>query len=311
MMGLILASTASAATWVVDAYGGGDVLTVAEGAALLANGDTLEIREGTYDVEDVYTLAENVSVIGDGWERTILDGSNAKSMVLAVNAGAYIEGLTVRNSMGFGLIANDAIISSCAVLSNANGGIFSYSVSIFNSILALNLTGIQFEYTSSDISVENSLLIDNSDLAVGFVYHGYLEACQEYRFHHNLFIGSSVGLGPGDPSASCHGGTGATLIATNNIFLGMPTSWGNDYAWTAIFSNNVIGASTVEDCIWAGSDVTCTDNLVADPDFVTWSDDGDWTNDDFHLLFGSAGIDHGVSGVPGQPLPEAQLLPAP
>lgn len=76
----------------------------------------------------------------------------------------------------------------------------------------------------------------------------------------------------------------------------MPTSWGNDYAWTAIFSNNVIVASTVEDCIWAGSDVTCTDNLVADPDFVTWSDDGDWTNDDFHLLFGSAGIDHGVSG---------------
>ena len=71
---LLLVATTVAATIVVDQSGGGDALTIADGMALLADGDTLPLRAGTYYDEWSVTPVDNLTIMGEGSDITVWDG---------------------------------------------------------------------------------------------------------------------------------------------------------------------------------------------------------------------------------------------
>ena len=110
----ILLMRAHATTWVVDPSGAGDALTITDGVALAADGDTVEIRAGTYYESDVYSSSENLTIRGDGAETTILDGSLSPGMTaLGLHATTALEGLTIQNHLGgltlFATTSTDAV----------------------------------------------------------------------------------------------------------------------------------------------------------------------------------------------------------
>ena len=70
MLLLTLLHVAEARTWTVDGAGGGDAVTVAEGVALLSDGDTLQVNAGTYEVLNVVMTTSNVRIVGAGPEAT-------------------------------------------------------------------------------------------------------------------------------------------------------------------------------------------------------------------------------------------------
>lgn len=285
---------ARGATWVVDPAGGGDATTIAEGVALLSEGDTLEVRAGTYHEADIVVPLDGVSIVGDGWETTVIDASAATHYGISMGYASIIDGITVSGADMYGVGGLDLIVSNCALVDNIYG-IWSDigSLAVYNSVIVGGGNGIGFQYSLTELTVENSLFIDNSNRAVNSSWR-LTRTCSPYNIHHNLFVGSGIAYMEGQ----CEDGSHSTLNLTNNIFISVDIPWQGSAYWDAVISNNLLSTdSTMGECTWSDSTVTCADNLQADPDFVAWSDDGDWTNDDFHLLGGSAGVDHGVSGV--------------
>jgi len=101
---LLVCSTAMAATYVVDADGGGDATTLLGGMTLAASGDTVVVAPGTYSGtanreidftgRDIHLTSQN------GPSVTIIDCESAgRAFTLAAGEGpgAVITGLTVRN----------------------------------------------------------------------------------------------------------------------------------------------------------------------------------------------------------------------
>lgn len=93
--------SAAAATWVVDAGGGGHATTVNGGLALSAFGDTVLVRAGTY-YETVLMLDGRVLRSQFGPASTILDGSGAGPVLRCdgVGSATVIEGFTLTHAVG-------------------------------------------------------------------------------------------------------------------------------------------------------------------------------------------------------------------
>ncbi|MSP54042.1 MAG: hypothetical protein EXR69_00300 [Myxococcales bacterium] len=73
----MLLSSAAATIWVVDPDGGGDATTLADGFALLSDGDTLEVRAGVCAEAGLSSQATDIRIVGAGAGQTILDGTTA------------------------------------------------------------------------------------------------------------------------------------------------------------------------------------------------------------------------------------------
>jgi hypothetical protein len=73
------------------------------------------------------------------------------------------------------------------------------------------------------------------------------------------------------------------------------TALANSYGTTTTFAWNLVAGHSTN---WAGAQTTPPATTIsAAPTFVGASDDGDWSNDDFHLQAGSAGVDAGDPDV--------------
>jgi hypothetical protein len=110
-----LAFTASvhAATWCVDQHGkAGCLSTISAAVSAAAQGDTIQVDEGTY-TEDV-VIGLQLSLIGQDRENTIIDASGLPNGIYVDgldNPGltqVVINGFTVKNANFEGILVNDA-----------------------------------------------------------------------------------------------------------------------------------------------------------------------------------------------------------
>ncbi|MFP4395828.1 MAG: CAP domain-containing protein [Anaerolineales bacterium] len=75
----------------------GEYATLEEAMAAAQSGDTIQVAAGTYN-ESGLSLRAGVSLVGAGWETTIIDGAGVTGTVLAAGADTLIENVTIRGS---------------------------------------------------------------------------------------------------------------------------------------------------------------------------------------------------------------------
>ncbi len=315
MLTLTILGLAQAATWTVDPAGGGDATTVAEGVALLTDGDTLRIAAGTYDVVGVRVDAANVTFEGAGRDSTIFDGSSisdssADHGLAVVGANVEIRSLTLRNygtpGTGNGTalsIGKSGIVSNCAFWHNSTGVILGYSeaeeTTIVDTMFAQNGFGIFILEDFDVLRIEGSTFQDNdTGLEYSMLTHNTM-LFNRLSIINNTFVndGQSIVFG-GNATESRTSDRTYILEIVNNVFSGAGDRWWlTPVSWlpeVATIRNNVYAPTTTAN-VWDMA-FTYTDNQEADAVFLSHSDDGDWTNDDLRLAEGSPGIDAGVTG---------------
>ena len=301
---LLSAPTALSTTIVVDQTGSGDALNIDDGLGLVADGDTLLIRAGTYHESELIQTVDNLTIMGEGADLTVMDGAEAEYYVLTIWGNVTISDMGFRNGPEMISYIADCDDGSCvAVVERCifEGGGEAVVVCddyetfyLLDSLFWGNENGItNWLYAVSDMHIENNVFIEN-DYAVQLeIYQPDYDGTQ-HEVVHNAFIGNFVGVQRGWGG---HSGGAAAINILNNIF------YSGDYAYifykpdiATAFAHNLIGSGIAELYWKNGYEITNTsDNLEADPLFVDFSDDGDWTNDDLHLLPGSPGIDIGYS----------------
>ncbi len=326
MLILTLLSLAEAATFTVDPAGGGDATTIAEGVALLSEGDTLSIAAGTYAAYNIQISAPGVTIEGAGWERTIFDGALGSEEELASGLAITTDGVTVRG-IGFRNYLSDstyrygvavdgvATIADCAFIRNFSGVLLARGAvygspsrtSIVNTLFTDNTEAAIFTTEHIDVlHVESSVFINNER---GVYFRQQTNGgFNEITIVNNTFVGTSemgaISIGWNTYGFSPDHAYQTSIV--NNLFAGGLVRWDlslGDYSGASTeVLNNVYAPTTTarvdegEQIIVEDYDYTESDNLEAEPTFVAWTDDGDWTNDDLRLVAGSAGIDAGAEG---------------
>lgn len=74
----------------------GDYATIAQALAVAHTGDTVQVAAGTY-AESGLGVPVGVSLVGAGWQSTIISGSGS-GVVVYPSSGAWVEGFTIRGS---------------------------------------------------------------------------------------------------------------------------------------------------------------------------------------------------------------------
>ncbi len=113
---------------------GGSVPTLAAAGALVKAGDTVVIHEGVYaalaaPVDTHWKASEGEAVtIDGGWKgKRMADDSGPPAVSL--KAGATLEGVTIRNSLGSGVVLNDnAALINCRVERSYGNGVTLWKV---------------------------------------------------------------------------------------------------------------------------------------------------------------------------------------
>ena len=294
---LLLLSATFAATIVVDQSGTGDATTIADGVALMADGDALDVAAGVYVANNVdLSNLNNIAIHGQGQDITFVGSDTHGSYCFLLSGDSTVTNITFENwSGGSGALACDGDEGDYILIEDCS---FDDALVMFYGHSNTDVVGCSF----------------NGGYAL--IYNHYAD----YHFENNLFLGCEYGIRSGYYRAWV-----STLEVVNNIFVGNEVGVGvtedgdwitttiinnvfedTDYAWwiTGNYDDydeiayNLIGTDMVEPG-WIspyGDPVDEHDNLIADPLFVDFSDDGDWTNDDLRPAWGSPAIDLGGLG---------------
>ena len=293
--------------------GGGDAVTVAEGVALLSDGDTLQVNAGTYEVLNVVMTTSNVRIVGAGPEATTfvqpaVSDADHYSAFQFLGACAAVEGIsfegyadghasgtyTLVTSGGLDVIncrfQNDGV----AIYVNAGSNV---PVTVIGSTFVGNFFGVYIPDTVDTLIVENNVFIDNERGVAFYAMYtwGYFNLIS---IVHNTFVGGTVGATIGNTTRGYDEAWTYEVTLANNAFAGVEYPWTIDIAsFDPAFGevrNNVTSPGAI--ALTDEPALVFSDNLEADVSFVAWSDDGDWSNDDLHLVAGSAAIDVGADG---------------
>jgi hypothetical protein len=287
-----------AATYTVDPGGNGDATTVEEGFSLLEDGDTLYIEPGIYYETGLYLPAEETTIQGAGPDLTVFDGSMDETLFFWVPKGSVVSGISFEGAAGLYTSAlqldgdpeSTTVIENCAFIGN------SYALSldgggntrVVDTRFVSNGYAVYLWYGARSVSLENNLFLDT---AGGVLERSWQDdaTCTLLEAHHNTIVGGTLGF---DPDVCMEWEAGVANI-TNNVFAGLDgPPWSLFETYSGVVANNLIDPGV--SAVGSGPGMSESDNLVAEVGFVAWSDDGDWSNDDFRLSPESAGIDLGT-----------------
>ena len=302
---LMLLGIAHAATIVLDAGGGGDSIDLEDASLLLDDGDTLEIRAGTYQFDRVDFLQQDLTIIGDGADVVIFDGSlSIESIGLTFSRRIEASGFTITGFTGAELLyiddgdGDEIYLHDIDFVDNETYMLYmspTHDVTI--RIVRIRALGGD-QYIAFWPNFRGELWIEESVFAVDrspiCICADYGHNGSQFTFVHNTFFGASAyGI-----DASLTGSGSFELYAYNNLFAG-----GTYYPWyTSVqvggeISHNLLSTDLVYGGWVDGPDMLVTDNLTGDPAFLQASADFDWTNDDLRLGATSDAIDLGIEGV--------------
>jgi len=232
--------------------------TAQEGVNFSGPGDIVYVAAGTY-VENVL-IKKSISLIGDGADVTIIDGSgSAQPAVCMTLAGGIIEEFHIRNGTDAGIQCEQSLLSIREnIISNTSSG-----------------HGIEID-TGSSVTIENNIIYDN-DLH-GIDFQGVAATIM------NNTIVSNKGDGIG-----CTSGDGV-MIENNIIVSNGEYGISCDQSPEPQISYNDVWDNTIGD--YSGCSPG-TGDISGNPLFE------DSVIYDFHITTGSPCIDAGTSdGVP-------------
>lgn len=332
---VLLFAAADGATLVVDATGGGDFTRVSDALWSCSAGDTVVIRPGTYapsttGEELPFYFGTGIVVEGDGAGSTILSAEGDPSFGTVVNPGLAISGLTLTEASDSALSVEGGDITIRDCIFEGNRGVLagaivisSGSAWVFDTVFRSNssddeysgsasisaspspddaygeATRCQFEDDVMDeqkgISVDR---LDSSFVVGGAVYAGTIVNSLLVGLHEFSSSGCIWVQGGWFENNTVVGCSGATAVVTayarNNIVafnqgMGLESS---GYATSNLLWENAGGD-------WRGTDWTGTlNNFSGDPQFRDFTDDGDWSSDDFRLETGSPAVDAACADYP-------------
>ena len=268
----------------------------------MADGDTLLIRAGEYAGDWVdFRELDGITIQGEGMGNSIVTVGETEDMGFLVDHGVNIADLSFvglrsgTDAVEIGLTESTCVIERCLFEGFQNG----IWLTFVNDVQIESCTFVDCENAIQPYSFgglfrfQNNLLLGNGS-GCGIAGGVYM-ATGTIEIVHNTFVGNHVGVWVGEDWDE------STVTIANNVFASGTYSWAitensDDYDEIA---NNLV-ATTITDGAYDEDrnkvDPWEHDTLVADPLFVEFSDDGDWTNDDFRLLAGSPGVDHGATG---------------
>ena len=234
-----------------------DYPTIAEGLTVAQGGDTVQVAPGIYQ-EGPLHIPSGVSLVGAGWETTIIDGNGA-SVVIYAGPGSMVEGFTIRGSgssywdagvwVGSGLVT----VRDNRITGNSQG-VVAYCWDPATCAVELTLEGNVVDGNSSNginsnegpvFYVRNNTVVNNE--GAGVILNNSASLAEN-----NIAVGNSRGL---------VNSTGAT-VRYNDV-------WGNEWG---DYSPGDPGEG----------------GLSMDPMFR------DATNGDYRLHSGSPAIGHGT-----------------
>lgn len=234
--------------------------------------ETIQVLLGTY--HENLTINKPLFLQGSGVLFTIIEGENFAPTIslesLQTGPPIGINGFTITG--GYGIYSG--INNNCAVNINHN-------------IIRTNRYGISMETWGGgdDWRIYNNIIVGNEggDFAGGI----------SFRLSGTLILENNVIVGN---SANIFGGgifldnVVNALVQNNIIAFNYPHGLHAFYSYTnltnqynCLFSYSSINSGNN----YAGSAVPGLGEIVANPLFVNFTDDGDWSNDDYHLQEGS------------------------
>ncbi len=152
-------------TWIVDASGGGDFVTIQDAVAASSPGDTIRVYDGLY-AENLF-INKRLAIIGNGTDITTIDGQGLGN-VITVNADdVTISGMNITGSPDHsGIIVQNrqgTVIEDNSIHNNGHGIRVQTGaeLSIANNTIALNgWNGILLGSVQDSIIRDNSLLLN-------------------------------------------------------------------------------------------------------------------------------------------------------
>jgi parallel beta-helix repeat protein len=154
-------------------------------------GDTISVAEGTYS-ENLVVKTNDISIIGENKEKTIIDGKKIGSIIKIDQANnVRVSGFTVQNSGGSGqsdggvslFSASNNMIANLILLNNAMG-ITIYSSSNNNIVSGNDIKSSKygiFIFSSIDNKIYNNNIQNNK---IGI----YCDSARTNSFYSNNFI---------------------------------------------------------------------------------------------------------------------------
>lgn len=117
-------------TWTVDDNGSADFHTIQEAINAATSGDTVFVYNGTYQEWNIVLDKDNLSLVGENRDTTIIDGMSIYYWILIITAqNVTVTGFTIQNSPDgtAGIFLKHAIKSKISnnIIKNHDSGIYS------------------------------------------------------------------------------------------------------------------------------------------------------------------------------------------
>ncbi len=270
---LIPAGTAGAA----DIQVPGDYATIQEAIDAAVDGDVVVVAPGTYAPTATLAMKVGVAVQGAGADSTIIECGDSPC---------------VHGASGGGELSNVRLLTT-----SGGSGVTAYGT--------LSVHGTVIEGAATGISVYGGTLDSNVLLGcdVGIYAHG-----RSPRILHNVFVNNGMGVRM-HFVITTGGQQNANPDIEGNIFQGCTTAIHNRAGSPSNnYTKNPVGNLFFgNDADSAGFTLQSADNLTGDPLFVAFSDDGDYSNDDFHISSASPCVDGLAAFSPASETPPADL----
>jgi parallel beta-helix repeat protein len=193
-------------TWTVDIDGPADFHTIQEAINVATSGDTVFVYNGTYLEWNLVLGEDNLSLIGENKDNTIIDGMNLGWILTLTAQNVTVTGFTIqKSSIGTaGVFLNHAIKSK-----------------ISNNIIKNHDSGIYSIFSNGNV-IENNWVANNNE---GIILSS---VCKENRVMNNNVTGNTLFAGV-DLSNGAHDNE----IENNNVFQ-------NKYGILIAYENNSI-----------------------------------------------------------------------
>ncbi len=154
---IVLAPAEGADIYVDDDDSGGqwsDYTDIQDAIDNAGSGDMIYVYNGTY-YENIDIL-ENVTLVGNGTDDTVIDGGDNGDIVRITEDGVTISGFTIQNAFagqeGIDIAASNVVVDNCTLLDCAYRGIYSISrsnLAVMNVNVTIGGAGITFAYVNS------------------------------------------------------------------------------------------------------------------------------------------------------------------
>jgi len=231
--------------WIVDDDGEADFHTIQEAINAAASGDTVYVKEGTY-YERVVVDKRDLTLVGDGWVRTVIDGGGVGTVIKVTADNVVISGFTIQNGGSRpGLeVLGYADVTDNRVTKNKIGIHVCSECRIAENVVTGNGQGILL-YFSSEVRVEANNLTGNT---VGISLHGS---------SNNVIKGNRV-------TESVPGGHGVTLLSgsSNNTVVGNFIVNNSHGMWFSGSYNNLVLENTIANNGILGIELTDSSNNI-------------------------------------------------